>query len=130
MHEFAITQQVVEIALETALRQCEQRVTGVRVRVGNLTGVVEESMQFCFDALVAGTPAEGARLVFEPDQACARCQSCGWQGAVEPPLDPACPACGQCTLAVEGGRDLVVMSVEVTGVHLPAPSAESIELQA
>jgi hydrogenase nickel incorporation protein HypA/HybF len=113
MHEFAVTQQVVEIALETARARQAPQITGVRVRVGSLTGIVEEAMRFYFDALLAGTPAEGASLQVEVEPARATCRACGWQGAAEPPLDPACPICGQCALAVEGGRDLVVVSVEL-----------------
>lgn len=118
MHEFAVTQKVVEIALDIARDAAPDhapaRITAVRVRVGNLTGIAEESMRFYFEAITPGSLAEGAELAVVKDAAVATCRACAWSGEVAPPLDPACPRCGQWALDVMGGRDLLVESIELS----------------
>ena len=58
MHELAITQSVVDAVTE---RTGDAPVAGVRLRVGRLSGVVPDSVRFCFDLVTDGTPLEGAR---------------------------------------------------------------------
>ncbi len=113
MHEFAVTQSLVEIALDAAQQSGAQRLTAVHVVVGNLTGIVEDSMRFYYEALVQGTPAEGAVLHVELRTAVATCRRCGRHHAVAPPLDPFCPECGAAELSVEGGHELLVDRIEI-----------------
>jgi len=47
VHELSITQNIVDIAVKTAENR---RVTGITVVLGELSGVVEESVRFCFGA--------------------------------------------------------------------------------
>src|SRR5690242_2586488 len=62
LHELSIAQSVVDAVCE---RAAGRSVHSVRLRVGALTAVVPEAMQFCFDLAVEGTVAEGARLDIE-----------------------------------------------------------------
>lgn len=59
MHELSIMQNVIEI--------CESnsggsRVLSVIMEIGDLSGVVAEAAEFCFEACSRGTLVEGARL--------------------------------------------------------------------
>ena len=58
MHELAITEGLVEAVTE---RLPGQRVTRVRLEIGALSGVVADSVRFCFDLVTEGTDLEGAR---------------------------------------------------------------------
>ena len=62
MHEMALTESIVEIAVETARREGAARVRKVFVDVGALSSVEPEALMFCFAAVSAGTIAEGATL--------------------------------------------------------------------
>ena len=62
MHELAITESVVDLVAE---RTSGRRVVAVHVRVGRLSGVVPDSMAFCFDLATAGTALAGSRLDIE-----------------------------------------------------------------
>ena len=62
MHELAITQSVVDMVVE---RMAGRRVAVVRVRVGELSGVVPDAMVFCYELVTAGTDLEGSRLEIE-----------------------------------------------------------------
>lgn len=119
MHELAVTQAVLQVALEHTAQAGAQRVERIHLRVGDLAGIVGESVQFYFDFVSKGTPAEGATLVFEHVPARFRCRACGAEyspapeEAGRPGLSWACPACGELQPEVVGGREMLVDSIEV-----------------
>jgi len=113
VHELGATQNLLEIALEAAARAGATRVLGIDVVIGELTSMVDDSVQFYFDALSRDTPAAGARLNFRREPALASCSACGHQAPVRPPLSPTCGACGAHALTVAGGQAFYVESIEV-----------------
>lgn len=62
MHELSLMNNLLTDAIAAANGA---PLRALKVRVGPLSGVVIESLQFAFDALTPGTPAEGARLDIE-----------------------------------------------------------------
>jgi hydrogenase nickel incorporation protein HypA/HybF len=121
VHELTVTQSVLAIALEAAQGAGARRVTAVHLVVGELSSFVDDSVQFYFDFLSEGTPAEGAMLTFERVPARADCLDCGHEFTVTPPLEATCPACGGLRLHVTGGRELRVESIEVDDGSTGAP---------
>ena len=59
MHEVGVMQSALEIALEQAGRQGASRIDCIALRVGMLSGVVPEALEFAFDVVARGTIAEG-----------------------------------------------------------------------
>jgi hydrogenase nickel incorporation protein HypA/HybF len=108
MHEFAVTQSVVDIALESVRQNHGVRLLEIHLTIGNLTGIVEDSLLFYFDALTRDTPAQDARVVVHRQSAVAECSDCGYQAAIEPPFAALCPQCNHLSLRVHGGDALVV----------------------
>jgi hydrogenase nickel incorporation protein HypA/HybF len=113
VHELAATQSLLQIALDAAARAGATRVLAIDVVIGELTSMVDDSVQFYFDALSGDTPAAGARLNFRREPAVASCSACGHQAPVRPPLSPTCGACGAHALTVAGGQAFYVDSIEV-----------------
>ncbi|HEU5088005.1 MAG TPA: hydrogenase maturation nickel metallochaperone HypA [Roseiflexaceae bacterium] len=113
MHELAITQQLLEIALQTAQTAGARRVTAIELAVGDLSSIVDDSVQFYFDLLSAGTAAQGAQLRFRREAALLCCRSCGYRQEARLPLDAACPQCGGLELSLSGGRAFGVTHIEV-----------------
>lgn len=108
MHELSITQSVVDAVCE---RAAGRTVRSVKVQVGALTAVVPEAMRFCFELVVEGTVAQGARLDIEERPGAAHCRGCG-ADIVFADLILLCP-CGSADVAVTGGRELQIISMEV-----------------
>jgi hydrogenase nickel incorporation protein HypA/HybF len=109
MHEMSITQSVVEI--------CEghaggRRVTDVVMEIGELSGVVPDSIEFCFEACTKGTLLEGARLKLEMIAAIGSCPSCTGQFPVASLFDP-CPGCGAFGVGIVSGEELRVKELEL-----------------
>lgn len=111
MHELAVTQSALAIALRHA--GDAQRITRIHFVVGQLSSIVDDSVQFYWDAIAAGTIAEGARLTFERTPATLRCYACGATFLLNAAQDFHCPACGQPDVAVQGGDDLRIDHIEV-----------------
>ena len=108
MHELAITQSIVAIVEEAAKGRRVRRVT---LEIGALSGVMSDSIAFCFDVVTAGTALEGAKLEIQDIEGRARCESCGAEFAIAT-LFELCP-CGSHRLTRLRGEELNVKSMEL-----------------
>lgn len=112
MHEIGVITQAVNIAIEAAQSAGARRVKRIRLKVGEMSGVVPEALRFGFDVVVAGTLAEGAILDIEAVPVTCRCDSgCG----VFTPVDYVftCPLCGRLSSDIATGQELDVAEVEI-----------------
>jgi hydrogenase nickel incorporation protein HypA/HybF len=66
MHELGCAEGIFEIVRRYVPLPQAPAVREVRVRVGDGAGVLADSLAFCFEAIVAGTPWASARLLIEP----------------------------------------------------------------
>jgi hydrogenase nickel incorporation protein HypA/HybF len=108
MHEMSITQSVVDAIVA---KLGDATVTSVRLEIGRLSGVVPDSVRFCFDVLCAGTSLAGARLEIAEPSGRARCRECGDEFTLDDFI-LLCP-CGSADAEVLAGRELRITSVEV-----------------
>ncbi len=109
MHELAITQNIVEICEKHA---SGRRILSVKVEIGDLSGVVPEAVEFCFEACSRDTLLEGARLVIERVPGRARCRDCTAEQDVAS-YHEACAACGGFGMEILSGTELRVRELEV-----------------
>jgi hydrogenase nickel incorporation protein HypA/HybF len=65
MHEAGLMQTALELAAAHARAAGAVRIHRLCLRVGDLSGVVPEALEFAFRALSVGGPAEGAVLEIE-----------------------------------------------------------------
>ncbi|HEY2130720.1 MAG TPA: hydrogenase maturation nickel metallochaperone HypA [Streptosporangiaceae bacterium] len=108
MHELAITESVVQAVTE---RLPDATVRCVYLEIGPLSGVVADSLRFCFDLVTEGTNLAGARLeISQPNARCA-CAECGREFAPDGPI-LLCP-CGSAAVSVLSGQELRITAVEV-----------------
>lgn len=112
MHELSITQNVLDIVIEHARRAKAKRVSAINLVVGDLTGFVDDSIQFYFDMLSPDTLAEGARLVIKRIPAKVRCRACHHEFTPQD-FNWACPKCFAIGGDVLCGREFMVESIEV-----------------
>lgn len=108
MHEMAITQSVVAAVSEYI---GDARATRVRLEIGRLSGVVADSVRFCFDLAAGGTALEGALLEIVETPGRAYCRQCQREVDIEDQV-PLCE-CGSADLELLGGHELKIKDVEV-----------------
>ncbi len=111
MHELSIALAVVAQVEEAARAHGARRVGSLRVRIGELSGVVPDALAFSFDLASDGTLLEGAELITETVPARARCPVCERETAVGVPPALWCPACGQPLTELLTGRELDIGDV-------------------
>jgi len=127
VHELGIAQEILALVRRHVPDAQAGLVRDVRVRVGDLAGVVSESLEFCFSAVVADTPWSQATLVIERVPACVRCESCGHVFATTL-RGAGCVGCGAARVRLVSGQELQVASVDLADeAESAAPSVGAHE---
>lgn len=85
----------------------------LHLRVGAMSGVVPEALEFAFVALKTGTLAAEARLVIERVPALATCRKCGREFTLEEAVFP-CPHCESWESDLRQGRELELARIEAS----------------
>jgi hydrogenase nickel incorporation protein HypA/HybF len=112
MHEMSLAEGVLQILEDNASSQGYSRVKTVWLEIGQLSDVEPEAMRFCFDAVVKGTLAEGARLEIVSKEGQGWCMTCAKTVALPAKFEP-CPLCGGYMVNVTGGDEMRVKELEV-----------------
>ena len=113
MHELSIAASIVDAVTESAAAYPGARVKEVRLRVGALASVIEDSLQFCWGITVEGTPLEGSKLVVNVLPVIAHCDACGKDGELSSLQSFRCPHCGEPAGDLRQGRELEIDSIEI-----------------
>lgn len=112
MHELAVTESILEIALRHARQHEATQITALHLVIGQLSSIIDDSVQFYWDLIAKDTPAEGARLVFTRIPIELECRSC--QAQYSPSSDDlACPKCGSLKIKVLKGEEFFLESIEI-----------------
>ena len=105
-------QSALDLALEQARKAGARQVFVIRLRIGALSGVVPEALQFALAALAPGTPAQGAELAIEQVPARFWCASCAREFQADELL-AECPDCHQPSAELRAGREMEIAALEV-----------------
>jgi len=112
MHELAIAQDILDIVREHVPERRAVALRSVKLRVGGLSGVVPESLEFCFSAIVAETPWQGAHLDIERVPTVLDCNACGERFQTADMIFE-CARCGGSSVRIVSGNDLHIVSFEL-----------------
>jgi hydrogenase nickel incorporation protein HypA/HybF len=113
MHEVGVMESALGIALKQAADEGAQHIHQLTMRVGPLSGVVAEALEFAFDVLSRGTIAEGATLTVERVPIACYCRTCRREFQADD-LFCECPGCHVPSGEVRQGRELELASLEVS----------------
>jgi hydrogenase nickel incorporation protein HypA/HybF len=115
MHELAIAQNIFEIVQQSVPEEKAAAVRSVRIRVGQLSGVVPDSLDFCFNVIIGETKMQKASLAIEQVPTVSRCRDCLHRFFVEDFVF-SCPACRSANLELISGKELEVVEIELEDV--------------
>ena len=112
MHELTITESILEIALKHADKANARRITDIYLVIGQLSSIVDDSVQFYWDLIAEGTIAEGAKLHFERKPTEILCLECGLR--YNPPSGQmACPDCDSINIRIVSGEEFFLEAIDV-----------------
>lgn len=112
MHEMSIAESVLQIIEDAASTERCTRVKTVWLEIGQLAGVEQESLRFCFDMVTRDSVAQDARLEIIEIAGQGWCMECACTVAVTARYEP-CPRCGSFQIEVTGGEEMRVKELEV-----------------
>lgn len=113
MHELSITQSLLEITLKHAESAGAKKVNQLNIVMGQMSSIVDESVQFYWDIVAKDTIAEQARLHFERVPATLHCFNCHTQFTINNREDFLCPHCQSSQVQVTGGDEFRLDSIDV-----------------
>ena len=112
MHEMSIVAGVIDAVVPSAEQAGAERVLAISLRIGDMTEVVDEALEFAFEALTEGTMCEGAELRVTKVHPRSVCFECGDEFDHDR-FHRACPACGSYETRLVAGKELEIESIEV-----------------
>ena len=112
MHELAVTEDILHIAIEEGEAHQAKRITDIYMTIGRLSSLVDDSIQFYWDHISQGTLCEGAVLHFNRPPAIFKCNKCGQEFEILEDLLP-CPACKSFDLDILSGNEMQVDNIEI-----------------
>lgn len=113
MHELSIVEALIEQVEREVQRSGQSgRIRRLDLTVGRLSGVSCDSLRFAFELLSDDTIVKDAELHITQPKATCRCQACRARVEVDE-IAVRCPACGSMQITLEGGRELLLESVEI-----------------
>lgn len=113
MHELSIVRSLLEIIADEMKKRRLSRLSGVRVRIGELTAVDPGSLRFAFDACTKEGPLNGATLEIIEVPLTGRCQNCSREFRIKG-FNARCPRCKNTGIERLTGEELDIVSMDAT----------------
>ncbi|MCB2179812.1 hydrogenase maturation nickel metallochaperone HypA [bacterium] len=112
MHELPVTENILKIALDHAKEVHATKITNIYLVIGQLSSIVDDSIQFYWDFLAKDTIANGATLHFRRLPIKLQCIECGTN--YEPNnKELNCPECNSQKFLVIQGEEFFLEAIDI-----------------
>jgi hydrogenase nickel incorporation protein HypA/HybF len=112
VHEIGIASSILECVEAEARKHPGSQVIAVGVRIGELSNIDKDALDFAFEALTRDTTLENLKLQVEWCPRREKCLACGEQFTVRD-LHLTCPKCGANHSTCIGGTELDIAYLEL-----------------
>jgi hydrogenase nickel incorporation protein HypA/HybF len=112
MHEMTIAMNIVDIICQKANEEKAVKVNSVELVIGELSGIMIHSLEFCFEAACKNTIADNAKLYIHKINAKAFCKSCEKDFKMESDFSP-CPICNDFHFEIITGKEFSIKSFNI-----------------
>jgi hydrogenase nickel incorporation protein HypA/HybF len=102
----------MQLVLAEAEKAHARKVLKVSLKVGELTGVIPDSLSFCFELLSKSTIAENARITIEKVPIRGYCSKCKGDFVITN-NHYRCNTCGNINIDLTSGRELQIDHLEI-----------------
>ena len=112
MHELSIAASIVDYATEFANEHQAKSISRIEIEVGQLSGVITESLEFAMEEAVKGSVLEKAEVILNEVPGRSRCNRCQTEFN-NPDWYTPCPNCMAMDAEIIGGKELLIRSVVI-----------------
>ena len=112
MHELAVTESLLDTACKYANKNDAKKVISLKIIIGDLSGIIDDSVQFYWDIISKNTICQQSKLIFQKVPAKFYCQSCQNEFEIHGELLP-CPKCNSMNLKTIQGDEFLLESIEI-----------------
>jgi hydrogenase nickel incorporation protein HypA/HybF len=112
MHELSIAQNIIEIVHQNVPADELEYIEFVKLKIGDLAGVVTDSLTFGFETLIIDTPLQNSKLSIENIPFKVLCNSCNNVFSNEFGIT-ICSECNNTDTKVLAGTELQVIEVQL-----------------
>lgn len=112
MHELGIASSILESVAREASRHPGSKITKVGVKIGELSGVDVDALQFGFECIVKDSEWDGLALEIEWIPRVQKCPKCLHEFKMAD-FDPQCPQCGEFATQCISGEELNIAYMDV-----------------
>lgn len=112
MHEMSLAENLRQVMEDQARQHGFQRVRTVWLAVSPFANVEPDSLAFCFDVVMRGSLAQGARLEIRQPPEEGWCLGCGARVMMTSRLD-SCHNCGSEMLSAPAGSGVRITEMDV-----------------
>ena len=77
MHELSIANDILTIIRQNVPQEELSSVENINVKIGDMSGVVAESLEFCIQTIISETELSNAKLIIQKIPFAVKCNSCG-----------------------------------------------------
>ena len=114
MHEMSIVQSILGILHEEMVKHDGHKLKKVVIKNGALAGIVTESLQFAWEALIPGGEFDGAQMEIQEIPIKVKCGDCGEEFYPGHTRCMPCPKCDQLLgHTVLEGKEMRIESIEI-----------------
>lgn len=106
-----VTENILEITLRHAEKAGAESVTDLYLVIGDLSSVIDDSVQFYWDFIAEGTIAHGAKLHFRRVPAEFYCSRCDSRFGMDETL--CCPNCRGNQISVIAGQEFYLEAMDI-----------------
>jgi hydrogenase nickel incorporation protein HypA/HybF len=112
MHELSVSEHLLEIVLRHAQQAGAERVLNIYLIIGQLSSIVDDSVNFYWNIIAKDTIAENACLNFHRVPIQLKCAECNQKYF---PLDDnfSCPTCNCNSPIILSGQEFFVEAIDI-----------------
>jgi len=113
MHELPITQNILKIALQHGEEHNATKITDLYLVIGQLSSVIDDSIQFYWPIVGKDTIAADAKLHFKRIPARLECQECHTVYTITAGELTTCPECDSSQVRIIAGQEFQLESIGI-----------------
>ena len=110
MHELSVASNLMDICLEKAAENNASKITGIKLKIGKLSGIEIHFLKEAFEAVCTGSIAENCEFDYFLQDIVIFCKICRKEYSIKDNIF-ICPKCETRDIKVVDGEELVLMNI-------------------